>query len=108
MAKAPFLVGQIGHIGLAVRDPRESADWYVANLGKKVQFEFDGGIAVGTDGITLVFRKGRPSPKTIGHVSFHLRDTKTKESAGGFNGSMQHFGTRIVERCTWVNSVARG
>ncbi len=32
---------------------------------------------------------------------------EAKIGEGGFNGSMQHFDTRIVERCTWVNSVDR-
>ncbi len=84
MAKAPFTLGQIGHIGLAVKDPREAADWYVANLGMEEAFEFDGGVAIESEGVTLVFHKGRPSPSTIGHVSFHLPDVATLEKALAF------------------------
>jgi catechol 2,3-dioxygenase-like lactoylglutathione lyase family enzyme len=70
--KVPFTVGVVGHFGLAVRDPKRSAKWFERALGLKKQFEFDGGIAVGNDNITIALFKGRPSPKTIGHMSFHL------------------------------------
>jgi hypothetical protein len=36
------------------------------------EFEFDKGVAVGNANVTIVFSKGTPSPKTIGHISFHL------------------------------------
>ena len=70
--KVPFTVGVVGHFGLAVRDPKRSAKWFERALGLKKQFEFDGGIAVGNDNITIALSKNRPSPKTIGHMSFHL------------------------------------
>src|SRR3989442_14116211 len=34
--------------------------------------EFEEGVAVGNDNVTIVLSKGKPSPKTIGHMSFHL------------------------------------
>jgi len=70
--KAPFTIGTVGHFGLAVRDPRRSARWFVRVLGLRKEFEFEGGVAVGNDNVTIVFSRGTPSPKTIGHMSFHL------------------------------------
>lgn len=70
--KAPFTIGTVGHFGLAVRDPRRSATWFVRVLGLRKEFEFEEGVAVGNDNVTIVFSKGKPSPKTIGHMSFHL------------------------------------
>lgn len=70
--KVPFTVGVVGHFGLAVRDPRQSAQWFKRVLGLKKQFDFDEGVAVGNDNVTIALSKGRPSPKTIGHMSFHL------------------------------------
>lgn len=68
----PFTLGTVGHFGLAVRDPRRSAQWFMRVLGLRKEFEFDEGVAVGNDNVTIVFSKGKPSPKTIGHMSFHL------------------------------------
>ncbi len=31
--KAPFTIGTVGHFGLAVRDPRRSAQWFMRVLG---------------------------------------------------------------------------
>lgn len=70
--KLPFKLGVIGHFGLAVRSPKRSAKWFERALGLKKLFEFDDGIAVGNDNVTIALHKGRPSPKTIGHMSFHL------------------------------------
>jgi catechol 2,3-dioxygenase-like lactoylglutathione lyase family enzyme len=70
--KVPFTIGTVGHFGLAVRNPRHSAKWFMGALGLKKQFEFEDGIAVGNDNVTIVLSKGKPSPKTIGHMSFHL------------------------------------
>ena len=70
--KTPFTVGVVGHFGLAVRDPKRSAKWFERALGLKTQFEFEDGVAVGNRNVTIALSKGRPSPKTIGHMSFHL------------------------------------
>ncbi len=70
--KAPFTLGAVGHFGLAVRDPRRSAQWFMRVLGLRKEFEFEDGVAVGNENVTIVFSKGRPSPKTIGHMSFHV------------------------------------
>ena len=68
--KAPFTIGMVGHFGLAVRNPRRSAQWFMRVLGLRKEFEFEDGVAVGNDNVTIVFMKGKPSPKTIGHMSF--------------------------------------
>ena len=70
--KVPFTVGVVGHFGLAVRSPKRSAKWFKRALGLKKEFEFEGGIAIGNDNVTIALHKGRPSPATFGHMSFHL------------------------------------
>lgn len=70
--KPPFTLGVVGHFGLAVRNPKKSAKWFERVLGLKTQFEFEGGIAIGNDNVTIALFKGKPSPETIGHMSFHL------------------------------------
>jgi catechol 2,3-dioxygenase-like lactoylglutathione lyase family enzyme len=72
MTKVPFTLGTVGHFGLAVRDPKKSAEWFGRALGLKKQFEFEGGIAIGNGNITIALMKGKPSPETIDHMSFHL------------------------------------
>jgi catechol 2,3-dioxygenase-like lactoylglutathione lyase family enzyme len=70
--KTPFTLGPVGHFGLAVRNPKKSAKWFERALGLRKQFEFDGGVAIGNDNVTIALHKGKPSPRTIGHMSFHL------------------------------------
>jgi catechol 2,3-dioxygenase-like lactoylglutathione lyase family enzyme len=70
--KIPFKLGAVGHFGLAVRDPKKSARWFERVLGLRKQFEFDSGIAIGNDNVTIALFKGKPRPKTIDHMSFHL------------------------------------
>lgn len=70
--KVPFTVGVVGHFGLAVRKPKKSARWFERALGLQTQFEFEDGIAVGNKNVTIALHKGKPSPKTFGHMSFHL------------------------------------
>jgi len=70
----PFTLGQVGHFGLAVRDPKRSAKWFIKVLGLRKEFEFEEGVAVGNDHVTIALSKGKPSPKTIGHMSFHLQN----------------------------------
>jgi catechol 2,3-dioxygenase-like lactoylglutathione lyase family enzyme len=68
----PFTVGTVGHFGLTVRDPKRSARWFGRALGFAKQFEFDDGIAVGNQHVTIALSRGKPSPGTLGHMSFHL------------------------------------
>ncbi len=70
--RVPFKLGVVGHFGLAVRDPEKSAKWFERALGLKKQFEFDQGVAIGNDNVTIALFKGKSSPETIDHISFHL------------------------------------
>ena len=70
----PFTLGVVGHFGLAVRNPEKSAKWWNRALGLEKQFEFDGGVAIGNQNVTIALHKGKPRPKTFGHMSFHLPD----------------------------------
>jgi catechol 2,3-dioxygenase-like lactoylglutathione lyase family enzyme len=79
--RVPFILGTVGHFGLAVRDPKESARWFKRALGLEKQFDFEDGVAVGNDYVTIAFFKGHPSPETIGHMSFHLPDLATLQKA---------------------------
>jgi len=79
--KVPFEVGVVGHFGLAVRDPKKSARWFERVLGLRKEFEFDHGVAIGNDNVTIALFRGKPSPKTIDHMSFHFPDMKTLRKA---------------------------
>jgi len=79
--KVPFKLGVVGHFGLAVREPKRSAKWFERALGLKKQFEFENGVAVGNDNITIALYRGKPSPKTIDHMSFHLPNMTTLRKA---------------------------
>jgi len=70
--KLPFELGVVGHFGLAVRDPKKSAQWFQRVLGLRKEFEFENGIAIGNENVTIALFKGKPSPKTFDHMSFHL------------------------------------
>ena len=80
-AKIPFRVGVVGHFGLAVRNPKRSAKWFQRVLGFEKLFTFDDGIAIGNDSVTIALHKGRPSPRTLGHMSFHLPNMTTLRKA---------------------------
>ena len=79
--KKSFVLGTVGHFGLAVRDPRRSAGWFIDCLNLRQEFTFAGGVAVGNDAVTIVLFEGEPSPRTIDHVSFHLPDMATLRAA---------------------------
>ncbi len=70
--KVPFTLGPVWHFGLAVRDSRASAKWFMKLFGLAKMFEHDGWIGVGNKNVLIVFFNGKPSPKTIGHIAFHL------------------------------------
>jgi len=50
-------------------------------LGLRKEFDFDEGVAVGNDSVTIALSKGKPSPQTIGHMSFHLPNMTTLRKA---------------------------
>src|SRR5258708_1416945 len=80
--KIPFVLGAVGHFGLAVRDPKKSARWFQRTLGLRKEFAFQNGVAVGNDNVTIALFKGKPSPSTLDHMSFHLPDRTTLRKAG--------------------------
>ena len=61
----PFTLGVVGHFGLAVRDPTRSAKWFKQAFGLRKQFEFEDGIAIGNDNLTIALSKGKPVPETL-------------------------------------------
>ena len=77
----PFKLGVVGHFGLAVRDPKKSALWLERVLGLRREFEFENGIAIGNDKVTIALFKGEPSPETLDHMSFHLPNMATLRKA---------------------------
>src|SRR5438874_1410819 len=81
MSKVPFTLGVVGHFGLAVRNPQRSAKWFGRVLGLRKEFEYESGIAVGNDNVTIALFKGKPSPRTFDHMSFHLPNMKTLRKA---------------------------
>ena len=82
--KVPFTLGTVGHFGLAVASPSRSAEWFKRALGLSLEFEFEDGVAVGNDYVTIALFKGKPSPETIGHMSFHL------PSMAKLRGALEH------------------
>ena len=66
---------------MAVRDPKKSAKWFERALGLKKQFEYNGGIAIGNNNVTIALFKGKASPQTIDHMSFHLPNMATLRKA---------------------------
>ena len=81
MPEVPFTIGVVGHFGLAVRDPKKSAKWFERTLGLKKEFEFGSGVAIGNNNVTIALFKGKPSPETIDHMSFHLPNMATLRKA---------------------------
>jgi catechol 2,3-dioxygenase-like lactoylglutathione lyase family enzyme len=77
----PFIPGAVGHFGLAVRDPQAEAAWFRRVLLFEPYMETDDAVAVGNDATTIWFWEGEPSPETVGHISFQLRDRAELERA---------------------------
>lgn len=65
-------LGTVGHFGLAVPDPKKSAQWWQSIFDVRKMFESDDCVGITSDDVTIVLMKGKPVPETIEHVSFHL------------------------------------
>jgi catechol 2,3-dioxygenase-like lactoylglutathione lyase family enzyme len=65
-------LGSVGHFGLAVRNPHESARWWRRLFDLEEMFEDDDYVGLTNANVTIVLTKGVPHPNTIGHMSFHL------------------------------------
>lgn len=105
VAKVPFTLGTVGHFGLAVREPKKSAQWFAKALGLEKQFEFDGGVAVGNDNVTIALHKGKAAPQTFGHMSFHLPSMTALRKA---LAHLQSIGAEIEDPGDEIGPEARG
>jgi catechol 2,3-dioxygenase-like lactoylglutathione lyase family enzyme len=74
-------LGTVGHFGLAVRDPHESARWWRRIFELETMFEGHDYIGLTNAYVTIVLTKGVPHPKTIGHISFHLPNKERLRAA---------------------------
>jgi catechol-2,3-dioxygenase len=79
--KVPFTLGVVGHVGLAVCDPKKSAKWFERALGLTKQFDFENGVAIGNDNGTIALFKGRASRGMLDHMSFHLPNIRALRRA---------------------------
>ncbi len=74
-------LGTVGHFGLAVSDPKKSAQWWQSVFNVRKMFEGDDYVGITSDDVTIVLMKGTPGPETIDHVSFHLPDMDALRAA---------------------------
>lgn len=81
IADMTWKLGYVGHFGIAVTDPEVSARWWVEKIGVDRQFDFDGGVAVGSDDVTIVLERGTPDAGAFGHMSFHLPSMRALREA---------------------------
>jgi catechol 2,3-dioxygenase-like lactoylglutathione lyase family enzyme len=65
-------LGQVGHFGLAVADPRRSAKWWRELFDLETMFEGEDYIGLTNQHVTIVLMKGSPHPETFDHISFHV------------------------------------
>ncbi len=65
-------VGVVGHFSIAVANVKRSEQFWTGNFDLKRIFEFDDGVAVSNDNITIALFRGTPHPETIEHMSFHV------------------------------------
>jgi catechol 2,3-dioxygenase-like lactoylglutathione lyase family enzyme len=74
-------LGTVGHFCLAVRDPEKMARWWSSITDLKKWFSFPDGVLITNKYIAIALIKGKPSPKTIEHLSFHLRSMRELRAA---------------------------
>jgi catechol 2,3-dioxygenase-like lactoylglutathione lyase family enzyme len=77
----PIRLGTVGHFGLAVRNPKKSARWWIEKLNLRKEFDYESGVAVGNDAVTIALFKGKPQPGCIDHISFHVRGMRELRAA---------------------------
>jgi catechol 2,3-dioxygenase-like lactoylglutathione lyase family enzyme len=70
-------LGQVGHFGLAVRDPDASAAWWKKHFDLDEIFRYEGGVGLSNKAVTIVFHQGDPRPETLDHMSFHVGDMES-------------------------------
>jgi catechol 2,3-dioxygenase-like lactoylglutathione lyase family enzyme len=77
-------LGTVGHFGLAVGDPRNSARWWKSLFDLETMFEDEEYVGLTNKNVTIVLFKGVPHPETIQHVSYHLPSMQALRSALDF------------------------
>ena len=77
----PLTLGHVGHFCLAVRNPKRSAEFWIKKINLKKVFDFPGGIVVGNDSVDIALIRGTPHPKTIEHMSFHVKSEAALRAA---------------------------
>ncbi|TAM60988.1 VOC family protein [bacterium] len=77
----PIKLGSVGHFGLAVRDPKASARWWIEKLNLRHEFDFTDGVAVGNAAVTIALFRGKPHPEALDHLSFHLNTLRELRAA---------------------------
>lgn len=77
----PVALGAVGHFSLAVKDPERAANFWTKNFDLKEIFRFEDGIAVSNDAITIALFKGKPDPRVMEHMSFHLQSMRDLRGA---------------------------
>jgi catechol 2,3-dioxygenase-like lactoylglutathione lyase family enzyme len=102
--KVPFVLGEVGHFGLAVRDPKKSAKWFERGLGLRKEFEFENSVAVGNENVTIALFKGKPSPETIDHVLSFAGSGEASQSAA----HLQEIGADIEDPGNEIGPEAPG
>jgi catechol 2,3-dioxygenase-like lactoylglutathione lyase family enzyme len=74
-------LGQVGHFGLAVRNPSERAAWWRKLFDLETIFEADDYVGLTNENVTIVLMKGEPNPETIEHMSFHVANLSALREA---------------------------
>ncbi len=74
-------LGTVGHFSLAVRDVKRSESFWTGNFNLKKIFDFEDGVGLSNDNITIAFFKGTPHPETMDHMSFHLKSMRELRDA---------------------------
>ena len=96
--RVPFSLGTVGHFGLAVRDPKKSARWFERAFGFKKQFDFENGIAVGNDYVTIASSKANRAADSRPHVvsfSRHGDPAKALEHLKSIEADLEDPGDEI-------------
>jgi len=74
-------LGVVGHFSLAVADPERSARFWTRHFDVEEDFRFEEGVAVSNRRITIALFKGKPNPKALEHMSFHLDSVRALRAA---------------------------
>ncbi|MGH7737093.1 MAG: VOC family protein [Candidatus Tyrphobacter sp.] len=74
-------LGTVGHFGLSVRKPRESARWWREHFDLEEVFRGRDYVGLSNEAVTIILHRGVPHPKVVSHMSFRLRDMDALRAA---------------------------